>query len=88
MYFGWRILPSNYPLYKHWKDDLSQITNWIHKWVSHDEFIHLNLFNTVNSKCNKFTLVDYELSISSYSYSAADVTVPGTRSVCSYEDGL
>ena len=62
MYFGWRILPSNYPLYKHWKDDLSQVTNWIHKRVLHDEFINLNLYTTsqINNYITKMNSMCYD----------------------------
>ena len=49
LYFGWRILPDNYPLHKQQQHpNINTITNWVHVLTTHHEYITKDLYSTVN----------------------------------------
>ena len=43
-FFGWKQLPSDYPLHKHPSQTHKEVSNWIHKRISHKEYITRDLF--------------------------------------------
>ena len=50
LYLGWRPLPYHFPLYKNSHDFLhDNITNWVHKSLTHAEYITNDLYTYVNS---------------------------------------
>ena len=49
LYFGWRPLPYNYPLYNHSNDPMrDNVTNWVQKSVTREEYLAFGLFTYIN----------------------------------------
>ena len=50
IYFGWSKLDPSYPLHKNRNEDSSNnITNWIHKSTTHQEYLREDLYTFVNN---------------------------------------
>ena len=63
MYLGWNMLPPNYPLCKQWHDkNYYNVTNWVHKRLSHEDYLNLDLYTTtnMNSLITKVILERYD----------------------------
>ena len=62
IYFGWLMLPNNYPLYKN-KDnnDTDSITMWVHKAMTHEENISKDSINIYHAAGNmaRITVQNY-----------------------------
>ena len=49
VFFGWRQLPPEYPLHQHQDDqDPNNITNWVHKRFTHNDYIDQKLYDKDN----------------------------------------
>ena len=50
IYFGWRKLDPYYPLHKNRnKESSNNITNWIHKSTTHEDYQQEELFTLINN---------------------------------------
>ena len=48
MYFGWDMLPRNFPLHKDpFDDDISHLSAWVHRLMTHEEYMKRDLFDLV-----------------------------------------
>ena len=83
-FLGWRQLPPDYPLNKNPSDkNKNNISNWVHKAISHDEYLAQDLF--MKSKSNdlinmNLKRIDYYDEDETSVYSEDDERKPSTYS--------
>ena len=81
LYFGWAILPDNFPLYKNKdNDNIDTTTMWVHKTLTHEEYINKDLITMYDDAGNmaRITVQNYVQNGEKWRELAA-VAVPDTR---------